>query len=220
MTGVGIARSRPQAEKSVSETAVPGKPIEVFDLALSLGQAGSGEAADRVDPSRDALGVLYREHHGFVWRNARRLGCPEAWVEDVVHEVFLVVARRLAEFEARSSPRTWIFAITYRVVRRMLRDRARRQHKLQGYALTQPSCIAPPQERTDAAEALRRLMSKLGDAKRLVFIMAELEGMTSVEIGDCLGISPRTVDSRLRTARLELSRWVERERLSAHRGKP
>jgi RNA polymerase sigma-70 factor (ECF subfamily) len=191
-----------------------------LDLALPLDPANSFEAADRVDPARDTLGLLYREHHAFVWRNARRLGCPEGWVDDVVHEVFLVVARRLAEFEARSSPRTWMFAITYRVVKRMLRDRARRQHKLRGYALTQPDSIAPPQERADAAQTLRRLMLKLGDAKRLVFIMAELEGMTAVEIGDCLGISPRTVDSRLRTARLELSKWVERERLRAHRGKP
>ena len=70
--------------------------------------------------------ALYRENHAFVWRNARRLGAQN-WVDDAVHEVFLVATRRLHEFEGRASAKTWLFAITFRIVQRLQRDKFRQQ---------------------------------------------------------------------------------------------
>src|SRR4051812_506732 len=46
---------------------------------------------------------VYEAHFDCVWRSARRLGTASLHVDDVVQEVFLVVHRRLAEFEGRSS---------------------------------------------------------------------------------------------------------------------
>jgi RNA polymerase sigma-70 factor (ECF subfamily) len=157
---------------------------------------------------------VYREHVQFVWRNARRLGCDESWADDAVHEVFLVVAERLHEFEARSSMRTWLFAITFRVVRRLRRNRSRYLSRLlrladQAADSDQGRSLA----REDAGCDLRRILGRLSEAKRAVYILAELEGMTTPEIAQGLGLKPGTVDSRLRAARLELSAWAERERL-------
>ncbi len=59
--------------------------------------------------------AIYDEHFDFVFRNVRRLGVPDAHVDDAVQEVFLVVHRRLAEFEGRSSVKTWIFGVLARV---------------------------------------------------------------------------------------------------------
>jgi RNA polymerase sigma-70 factor, ECF subfamily len=193
------------------ETAELGKRTYVSSCTHSAGSAESAVEQNRATPAVDELERVYREHHDFVWRNARRLGCPSESVDDVTHEVFLVVARRLVEFEHRSSERTWLFAITYHTVRRWLRDSKRRQHGHLGFALVQ-LVSSSPHQKTDAAETLHRLLSDLNESERVVFILCELEGMTAVEVGEFLALRPCTVDSRLRTARGKLSRLAERER--------
>ena len=60
---------------------------------------------------------VYETNFDFVWRNARRLGLSDGVVDDVVQDVFLVVHRRLAEFQARSSIRTWLFGILLKVAK-------------------------------------------------------------------------------------------------------
>ena len=156
------------------------------------------------------LEAVYREYSGFVWRNARRMGCDPAALDDIVHEVFLVVARRLHEFRGEAQIRSWLFAITYHVIRRSRRDRARYAQRLDDYV----KCHESQDVESGSEEAgyqLRQMLFRLSEPRRLVFIMAELEGMTSVEIGQCLGMNTGTVDSRLRAARQDLQRMIERE---------
>jgi len=183
---------------------------------MPLRAQGEEQAPPQEDPSgvRAApdLEELYRDHHAFVWRNARRLGCDETGADDVVHEVFLVLHRRLSEFEHRANIRTWLFAVTYRTIQRLFRDRARHARRLREYAAEQsPSSAATPQAQHEAADYLRHLLLQLDEPRRVVFILAELEGMSSVEIGECLGVKAPTVDSRRRAARLQLTRMLRRD---------
>ena len=60
---------------------------------------------------------VYEEHFRFVWRSLRRLGVPESDVADAVQDVFLVVHRRLGDFEGRSKVSTWLYGISLRVAR-------------------------------------------------------------------------------------------------------
>src|SRR5688572_25865929 len=65
--------------------------------------------------------AVYAEHFAMVWRLvAHRV--PQAALDDVVQEVFLVVHRKLPEFEGRSTVRTWVFGIVRRVVRDYVRN--------------------------------------------------------------------------------------------------
>ena len=57
---------------------------------------------------------VYDTHFDFVWRYARNRGVPPSALDDVVQEVFIVVHRKLATFEGRSSVRTWLAMITRR----------------------------------------------------------------------------------------------------------
>ncbi|HEY3257142.1 MAG TPA: RNA polymerase sigma factor [Polyangiaceae bacterium] len=173
--------------------------------------------AERLAAFPGGAEALYREHFAFVWRNARRLGCADDWVDDAVHEVFLVATRRLAEFEGRSSLRTWLFAITFRVVGRMTRDRARRRNHDRRYLSEQPAPIADAERESEAAQYLRHLLVKLSEPQRLVLILAELEGFTSAEIAQTLSVPTGTVDSRLRAARLQLAQALERDRVRGER---
>ena len=68
-------------------------------------------------PCPDGPEQIYEAYFGFVWRNLRRLGVPEAATDDAAQDVFLVVFRRYHEFEGRSSVRTWLFGILLRVAR-------------------------------------------------------------------------------------------------------
>jgi len=191
-------------EKSTNESVAPGKQQGVGDLARQLPALPEAEA-------------LYREHFAFVWRNARRLGCTDDWVDDAVHEVFLVAARRLDEFERRSSVRTWLFAITFRVVGRMKRDRARRSAHVSRYLAEQPAPVSDAARESEAAQYLRQLLLRLSEPQRVVLILAELEGFTSAEIAATLGVPTGTVDSRLRAARGQLARALERDRAKQER---
>jgi RNA polymerase sigma-70 factor, ECF subfamily len=174
-------------------------------------------AVEPIVPGREPAEALYREHFAFVWRNARRLGCTDDWVDDAVHEVFLVAARRLDEFQGRSSLRTWLFAITFRVVGRMQRDRSRQRRNAGRYAEAQPALVSDAARESEAAQHLRYLLLKLSEPQRLVLILSELEGFTSLEIAETLAVPPGTVDSRLRAARTQLKRALERERAKEER---
>lgn len=188
------------------------KPREVQERAEPDEPEGAPDAAHGM-PGSENDADFYTEHFDFVWRNAMRVGCQEDWVEDAVHEVFVVATRKRHDFEGRSGIRTWLFAITYRVVLRMQRDRARHARRLRGLALEhQDLARSSASPRAEDARYLRQLLARLDESKRVIVILTELEGMTSKEIAEVLGLKQGTVDSRLRAARQELLAMVERER--------
>ncbi|MGB1015444.1 MAG: RNA polymerase sigma factor [Nannocystaceae bacterium] len=63
-----------------------------------------------------SLAEVYREYADFVWRMARRQGVAACELEDVVHDVFLVVHRRLPDYDGRAGMKTWLFHLTRGVV--------------------------------------------------------------------------------------------------------
>src|SRR5882672_3249734 len=80
-------------------------------------------------PEPAGVKEIYERYGDFVWRNLRRLGIGEEAADDALQDVFLVVHRRLPEFESRSSIKTWLFGIVLRVAQTHLRTvRRRRVH--------------------------------------------------------------------------------------------
>jgi RNA polymerase sigma-70 factor (ECF subfamily) len=164
---------------------------------------------------------VYEAHVDFVWRMVCRLGVRDAATEDVVQDVFLVVHRRLVEFEGRSSVRTWLVGI----IRRVLFERRRSTRRKLPHA---SACDAPtdvdaladgtakgPDERAAHAEAVRLLydlLDELDEDKREVFILVELEQLPVAEIAEALGINVNTVYSRLRLAREKFDAALARHR--------
>jgi RNA polymerase sigma-70 factor (ECF subfamily) len=152
---------------------------------------------------------IYRQHFGFVWRSAQRLGVPAHALDDVVQDVFLIVHRKLAQLEPGTSARAWLFTI----LRRVVRDRWRALQRSQRAGIVpqghHPEAAAPspaPDDQLSHEEAkatLYRLLSGLSEAKRDVFILAELEGLTAPEIASALECNLNTVYSRLRSARAD-----------------
>ncbi len=156
-----------------------------------------------------AVAEIYAEYAGFVWRNLRRLGIPNEMIEDAVQDVFLVVHRRLPEFEARSSLRTWIFGIILRVAARHREQRVLRERRytpvtqslLEG--LSQPTSQDPFDDLVQqrAADLIEWVLSELEEDKRDILVMVELEQMPVVEVAKVLNINLNTAYTRLRLAR-------------------
>lgn len=148
---------------------------------------------------------IYDEHFPFVWRSLRRLGVRESDVADAVQDVFVVVHRRLSEFEGRSKMSTWIFGICYRVAS----DR-RKALRVRSVVTTEEQWLETPDERVDiAAEAERRqglqkleaILDEMPLEQRAVFALFELECLTGEDIAETLDVPLGTVYSRLRLAR-------------------
>ena len=164
--------------------------------------------------------AVYEQNVEFIWRSAKRLGVGDHAIDDVVQHVFVVVHRRLAEFEGRSSLKTWLFSILLHAVREHRRSMRRKSpHWWSAPAdpdLIEDSARNPEQEaqRAEASRTIDLLLESLDGDKRVVFVMAELEQMTAVEISEATGLEQKAVYSRLRAARIDFERAAAKLRKS------
>jgi RNA polymerase sigma-70 factor (ECF subfamily) len=171
-------------------------------------------ADERASTAVDLAGV-YAAHFRYVWRCLRSLGVRDSQLEDALQDVFIVVQRRLSEFDGRAPLRTWLYAIGLRIARKY-RDRARREPASLEAAREQTPELPAPEASSDAALAserlalARRALSSLDDDKREVFVLARVEQMSAPEIANVVGIPLNTVYSRLRAARLAFDAEVSR----------
>ncbi len=158
-----------------------------------------------------SLAEIFRTYAPFAWRALRRLGVPESDVEDVCQEVFVVVHRKLGDFEGRSSLRTWIYGICARTA-----SDYRRSGRVRREVVTD----APPETHHEAAQhevvalkearaTLDRILDQLDDDKRAVFVLYELEELTMAEIAEALSCPLQTAYSRLHSARKIVESAVE-----------
>jgi RNA polymerase sigma-70 factor (ECF subfamily) len=154
---------------------------------------------------------LFAAHASFVWRVLRRLGVPEADVDDAVQEAFLIVHRKLAGYEERGSVRAWLFTIARQVASHHRRGEARRGRR---EAYSQPPVLdEDPHEaavRREAASIVRAFLDELDEERGIVFFLADVEGMAVPEIASSLGVNLNTVYGRLRAARLRFEEFVQK----------
>jgi RNA polymerase sigma-70 factor (ECF subfamily) len=154
-------------------------------------------AADSTPPLE--LTAVYREHSELVKRWALRLGGPGVDAEDVAHEVFLVVQRRLPEFRGEAKLTTWLYRITLRVVRKQAaRQTVRRWVRglVGDFAAHVPDEDLGPYEsveRQQAARLVYRALDGLNHKHRTAVILYELEGHSGEEIAELMGTKLATV---------------------------
>jgi len=170
--------------------------------SLEVAGVPVGEAAARFRVVRD-------ENFEFVWRSVRRLGVPDADVDDAVQQVFIVASRRLGEITV-GSERSFLFGTAMRVAMQVRRTLRRRGEVSLSEDAAQGLPLEPPDTGPDAEELLaqRRARATLDEVLetlpldvRAVFVLFELEEMRVPEIASLLGIPLGTAASRLRRGR-------------------
>jgi RNA polymerase sigma-70 factor (ECF subfamily) len=157
---------------------------------------------------------VYAAYFDFVWRTAANRGIPRAALDDVTQEVFIVIDRKLAEFEGRSSLRTWIAAIVRRVVADFVKKRGNRpvgDESLEREPASD-STSGESAEQNAALELLDALLAKMSEEQREVFVLHEIEQLSGAEIAAITGANENTVWTRLRAARKIFQEGVVRQR--------
>ncbi|MBA3453561.1 MAG: RNA polymerase sigma factor [Deltaproteobacteria bacterium] len=149
-------------------------------------------------PTFDAV---YTAHVAFVWRVLRTFGVAEAQLEDAVQDVFIVVHRRLPEWEGRAAITTWLFAIARRVASAVRRRKGNERTETMIDDPEGPADTFAAMSRAQAAATVMSILDAMDDDKRIVFALVELEQLSIPEVARMLELNLNTAYSRLRLAR-------------------
>lgn len=178
------------------------------------------------DGDERAVRTLVRRHNRLLFRMARGVLRDDAEAEDAVQETYIRALTGRAEFREEASLSTWLA----RIARNEALGRQRRRRPttdlsalaadddLNGGSLIMfPTSPASPE--SDAGrEEMRRMLAReidgLADPFRVVFILRDVEGLSTDETAACLSIRSETVKTRLHRARRQIRNAIEK-RLSA-----
>jgi RNA polymerase sigma-70 factor (ECF subfamily) len=186
-------------------------------LHPSNGQIGSGVVPAATDPEimrrlaggdTGALGELYDRHSARVRRFLARATADAEDVDDLVHAAFLEAARSAGRYDGRASCHPWLVGIAAQLLRR----RRKALGRFLGFVSLLGRSRAPapdPQSALHARNDVERALQGISEAKRVAFLMLEVEGLTCPEIAAALSIPIGTVWTRLHAARRELRRALE-----------
>ncbi len=159
---------------------------------------------------------VFREHGAFVFRLLRRLGVPDADLDDATQDVFIIVHRSLDRYEEQNRMRAWLSRIAVREA-----SRHRRMRRPQGTVdvdhLVEGNLPGPEEalQASQAREDFERLVSVLDEDRRAVFVLYEVEEMPMEDVASAVGCPVPTAYSRLRSARklvLAAARRLEAQR--------
>lgn len=163
-----------------------------------------------------AFRTLFERHRSDVARLVWRMLNAPSDLDDVVQEVFVQVFRSLKDFRGQAKFSTWLHRVTVNVVlmhRRSARSRPVLTEEAPSDLVADTGQRLPDEdaERRERMRAFQRLLARLADKKRVVFVLHELEGMSPAEIAEIVGAPVLTVRTRLFYARREIEEMLREE---------
>lgn len=151
-----------------------------------------------------AWGELYRAYAPLVARFVGRMVGPSEPVDDLVQAVFVQVFRSIRRYRGDARLTTWLYGIAHRVTAKHIRAESRRRRRDRRWSEDQATRAGSPEPVMLAREALavvQRAVLALPEPQRAVWVMRELEGLSTSEVAEALGTRLGTVRSRLFAAR-------------------
>jgi len=170
------------------------------------------ESSFSSSPSPERVAGLVREHYGFVWRLLRRLGLREGDADDAAQQVFLAATGRLGDVEP-ARERSFLYGVALNVGARARRSHGRRREEpLEAAGEREAPGPNAEQllERRQARELLDALLDEMPEDLRVVFVLFELEELSTPQIAELCEIPVGTAASRLRRAREDFEERVAR----------
>lgn len=162
--------------------------------------------------------ILMRRHNQRIYRAARAVVKDEAEVEDVMQQAYINAFMHLHQFEDRSEFSTWLtrIALNEAFARRQKMQRAEslaiHEGGRDGALAEKITSTQPDPERQAYAQELRRVLEhavdELPESYRTVFMLRDVEGLSTSETGIGLGIGEEAVKTRLHRARAMIRRSV------------
>lgn len=160
---------------------------------------------------------VYREHSPRVARFLRRMLGPDNAVDDLVQVVFVELFSTLDRFRGDAKLSTWLYGIARNVAGKHIRTESRHRRRVDALAASQQeprrvSSVHGAAEARAELEALESVLATLDDKHRAVWVMREVEELSTEEVAEALDLPPGTVRSRLFNARKKVLAGLERRR--------
>ncbi len=186
-----------------------GIAVQVKNAALS-----DEEVVKRVIAGEPALyEIIMRRYNQRLFRVTRSIVTNDVEAEDIIQDAYVRAYEHLSQFEGRAKFSTWLTKIAiyeaYARVRRIDYQKVDSISVLEGQGLEVRSKGRDPEEQIYDGElkmVLETAVDSLSDEYRSVFMLREIEGLSTAETAECLEISEENVKTRLHRARVVLQR--------------
>src|SRR5215471_21815032 len=186
-----------------------GIPVEVIDAALT-----DNEIVGRVlDGDVAFWEIIMRRYNQRLFRVVRSIVKDDSQAEDVVQETYVRAFQHLSQFEGRAKFSTWLTKIAiyeaYARVRRFDYQKVDSISVLEGQGMDVKAKGRDPEQQIYDGElkmVLEKAFDTLPNDYRSVFMLREIEGLSTAETAECLEISEENVKTRLHRARALLQR--------------
>ena len=196
---------------------------------MSVESLPDSEIVKRVRAGDSALfEILMRRHNQQIYRAARAIVKNETEVEDVMQQAYINAYLHLDQFEERSQFSTWLTRIAVneaigrrektktaeRINERLEENRVEknRVERNWGTAVDTFTSSQPSPEHQAYARELQRVLEhavdELPETYRAVFMLRDIEGLSTSETGEGLGLGEEAVKTRLHRARAMIRRSV------------
>lgn len=162
--------------------------------------------------SAERIARLVRDNYAFVWRLLRRLGLRQGDADDAAQQVFLAASGRLGAIEP-ARERAFLYGVALNVGARARRSLGRRREEpldAAGESVAPEPNAEQLLERREARALLDQLLDEMPEELRVVFVLFELEELSTPQIAELCEIPVGTAASRLRRAREDFEERVAR----------
>jgi len=174
-------------------------------LADVVGPLEDAELVRRIRAGETALfELVMRRYNQRLFRVLRALLRDEAEAEDVLQDAYVRAYAHLGQLEQPERLASWLTHIAVHEARARLRRRGRIAEVKEGPLHAVPSPSRDPEQEALGKQLQRVLVSAIDDLPvgyRTVFVLRDVEGMSTAEVSESLGVSEQAVKMRLHRAR-------------------
>ena len=150
----------------------------------------------------------YKNYAEKILNQSYRILLSREAAEDIVHDLFISLSRRMQTFKGKSSLGTWLYRVAHNLCLEKLRQEKNRRRLLQEHVNATDSLRDTKIEDRDL---LQRAMKTLDPEIRSLLWLKEVEGLEISELGRILEVPEGTLKSRLSRSREKLRQWMEKE---------
>jgi len=159
---------------------------------------------------QEALAELYSLHATEMLNLARRIVMDEDDANDLIHDLFLLLPKRIKSFRGESTLSTWLFRLVTNESISFLRKKRRRSSLLNRFFSSASEEVeAPSQEEGEYKEIVDQLLMIYPPQIRAMLWMKEAEEIDLKSIAEVMKLPEGTVKSRMSRAKQKGLRWLE-----------
>ncbi|HOU30728.1 MAG TPA: RNA polymerase sigma-70 factor [Bacteroidales bacterium] len=163
-----------------------------------------------------AFNTLFKEYSGRLFRFANGYLRSEAEAEEIVQEVFTIIWEKRKDLKDELSFKSYLFTIAFNIIKKHFRRKAYLAEYLNSEIYSDLDISTTDKIDYDSVcDFIRKLVDRLPDRRREIFIKSRFEGLSIKEISEELGISHKTVENQITAALKFLKENLKREFLPA-----